>query len=91
MRPNVRVIEGQQVSEGGMKKCPYCAEVVKREAIICRYCGKELKEEKSIVKRSKSGKFFFCPYCNQGLRSANVVECPKCHGKLLVERKQKET
>ena len=26
----------------GLKKCPFCAEYVKREATVCKHCGKDL-------------------------------------------------
>ena len=29
------------IASGGMRKCPYCAELVKKEAKICKHCGKE--------------------------------------------------
>jgi ribosomal protein L32 len=31
--------EAQLVASGEMKKCPHCAELIRSDAKVCRYCG----------------------------------------------------
>lgn len=42
MRPNEKVLEKRALNEGEMRKCPSCAELVRVEAMKCRFCGSEL-------------------------------------------------
>lgn len=35
------------------KKCPYCAEIIKHDAVICRFCGKDLSKGDPQILDSK--------------------------------------
>jgi hypothetical protein len=41
IRPNLRGLDNQAWREG-LRKCPFCAEFIKPEALVCKHCGREL-------------------------------------------------
>ena len=38
MRPNIQGLD-EQAKLSGFRKCPYCAEFVRPDAIVCKHCG----------------------------------------------------
>ncbi|WP_373991610.1 hypothetical protein [Duganella sp. BuS-21] len=39
---NVKVLEKKSIEDGSMRQCPSCAELVKVEAVVCRFCQRDL-------------------------------------------------
>jgi len=41
IKPDTNAVERAELS-AGMKKCPFCAELVKKEAVVCKHCKRDL-------------------------------------------------
>jgi hypothetical protein len=42
MKPSAEGLAKSE-SEQGRQQCPHCAEFIRREALVCRYCGRDVR------------------------------------------------
>lgn len=45
MSPKTAVLEKAALDSAEAKKCPFCAEVIKWEAKVCKHCGRDVMPE----------------------------------------------
>lgn len=76
MSPNKVKVEQKAVSEGGMRKCPFCAELVKAEALICKHCGKNLPQIEKTAETIQEGGWS-CKKCTK-LNESKYMVCQSC-------------
>lgn len=86
---NQKRLDESSIDRGAMKRCPFCAEIVRKDAIICRYCKQPLEKDQGLSSSEEHGDVITvtCPKCSHSdiyLRKifTTAITCEGCGHKI---------
>ena len=72
------IVQPKERQGSQLRKCPFCAEDIKSEAIVCKHCGRDVEPIKKEFRVSSDEQLEKCPKC--GSRSVHPYTgfCDQC-------------
>jgi membrane protease subunit (stomatin/prohibitin family) len=69
-------VERAAPEPSALMKCPSCAELIRQDAVRCRFCGIKVASFRSAPPAS-AGEFWKCPRCGVS-NAAKLYHCTNC-------------
>lgn len=53
MKADAKLVDARAIEGGDKKKCPKCAELIRQEASVCRFCGNDFPPAMSELRTAR--------------------------------------
>lgn len=74
MDRDAEAIDRRRLQTGANRKCPSCAEIIRSEAVVCRFCGRDLPVAADATQADR-----VCHKCGTPMRDIDGNRyCPVC-------------
>ncbi|WP_350628625.1 hypothetical protein [Pseudoalteromonas sp. CAL260-MNA-CIBAN-0059] len=68
-----QTLESKAIALGTQKKCPFCAELIKAEAVICKHCNRDQTEHNTSMQRGNSQKALLSAIADNDIEAVRSI------------------